>query len=294
MAERERLGDMPVVTAGNGGSWRQRLWLQPPFAGLWAGRDAFAAVDALDGEVFRQRDGRRTFRCEIGGRGYFVKIHHGIGWGEIVKNLLVGRAPILGAGNEWQAIHRLTAIGIDTMRAVAFGQRGWNPARRHSFLITEELAPTISLEDFCREWAHQPPPTALKHALIRRVADMAGRMHRAGVNHRDFYLCHFLLHLEPQPTAQNLKLSLIDLHRAQSRTQVPRRWRDKDLAGLYFSALGIGLTQHDFLRFLRVYFARPLRAFLREEAPLLRHLAQEGRRLQAKYARKNREFGEDW
>ncbi len=294
MAERERPGDMAVVTAGNGGSWRQQLWLQPPFAGLWAGQDAFVAVDALDGEVFRQRDGRRTFRCEIGGRGYFVKIHHGIGWGEIVKNLLVGRAPILGAGNEWQAIHRLTAIGIDTMRAVAFGQRGWNPARRHSFLITEELAPTISLEDFCREWAHQPPPAALKHALIRRVADMAGRMHRAGVNHRDFYLCHFLLHLEPQPSAQNLKLSLIDLHRAQSRTQVPRRWRDKDLAGLYFSALGIGLTQRDFLRFLRVYFARPLRAILREEAPLLRHLAQEGRRLQAKYARKNREFGEDW
>lgn len=294
MAERARPGDMAVVTAGNGGSWRQQLWLQPPFAELWAGRDAFAAVDALDGEVFRQRDGRRTFRCEIGGCGYFVKIHHGIGWGEIVKNLLVGRAPILGAGNEWQAIHRLTAIGIDTMRAVAFGQRGWNPARRHSFLITEELAPTISLEDFCREWAHQPPPTALKHALIRRVADMAGRMHRAGVNHRDFYLCHFLLHLEPQPTAQNLKLSLIDLHRAQSRTQVPRRWRDKDLAGLYFSALGIGLTQRDFLRFLRAYFARPLRAILREEAPLLRHLAQEGRRLQAKYARKNREFGEDW
>ncbi|GAB1367692.1 lipopolysaccharide core heptose(I) kinase RfaP [Azonexus hydrophilus] len=294
MAERERPGDMAVVTAGNGGSWRQQLWLQPPFAGLWAGQDAFVAVDALDGEVFRQRDGRRTFRCEIGGRGYFVKIHHGIGWGEIVKNLLVGRAPILGAGNEWQAIHRLTAIGIDTMRAVAFGQRGWNPARRHSFLITEELAPTISLEDFCREWAHQPPPAALKHALIRRVADMAGRMHRAGVNHRDFYLCHFLLHLEPQPTAQNLKLSLIDLHRAQSRTQVPRRWRDKDLAGLYFSALGIGLTQRDFLRFLRVYFARPLRAILREEAPLLRHLARESQRLQAKYARKNREFGEDW
>lgn len=294
MAERARPGDMAVVTAGNGGSWRQQLWLQPPFAGLWAGQDAFVAVDALDGEVFRQRDGRRTFRCEIGGCGYFVKIHHGIGWGEIVKNLLVGRAPILGAGNEWQAIHRLTAIGIDTMRAVAFGQRGWNPARRHSFLITEELAPTISLEDFCREWAHQPPPTALKHALIRRVADMAGRMHRAGVNHRDFYLCHFLLHLEPQPTAQNLKLSLIDLHRAQSRTQVPRRWRDKDLAGLYFSALGIGLTQRDFLRFLRVYFVRPLRAILREEAPLLRHLAREGQRLQAKYARKNREFGEDW
>jgi heptose I phosphotransferase len=30
---------------------------------------------------------------------------------------------------------------------------------------------------------------------------MAGRMHRGGVNHRDFYICHFLLHLDPAPTS---------------------------------------------------------------------------------------------
>lgn len=82
-----------MVTAGNDSSWRQQLCCARRFAGLWAGQDAFVAVDALDGEVLRQRDGRRTFRCEIGGRGYFVKIHHGIGWGEIVKNLLVGARP---------------------------------------------------------------------------------------------------------------------------------------------------------------------------------------------------------
>ena len=39
---------------------------------------------------------------------------------------------------------------------------------------------------------------------------------------------------------------------------------------------------------------RPGLALAGDEAPLLRHLAQEGRSLQAKYARKNREFGEDW
>ena len=106
----------------------------------------------------------------------------------------------------------------------------------------------------------------MKRALIRSVAGMARRMHGGGVNHRDFYICHFLLHLDPAPTAENLKLSLIDLHRAQIREQTPRRWRDKDLASLYFSALDIGLTRCDRLRFLRGYFDRPLRLVLLDEA----------------------------
>lgn len=265
---------------------RDELSLAPPFDRLWAGQDAFAAVDRLEGEVFRELDGRRTFRTEVEGRGYFVKIHRGVGWGEIFKNLVSLRLPVLGAGNEWRAIRRLEELGVDTMRAVAYGRRGANPAREHSFIVTEELAPTVSLEDFCRGWPGTPPAPALKRALIRRVAAMVGAMHRGGVNHRDCYLCHFLLHLDPAPSAAALKLSLIDLHRAQIRAQTPRRWRDKDLAGLYFSALEIGLTQRDRLRFLRDYFARPLREILRDEQALLAHLHAEGERLLAKYRRK--------
>lgn len=265
---------------------RDELMLAPPFDSLWAGQDAFVAVDRLEGPVFRELDGRRTFRTEVAGCGYFVKIHHGVGWGEIVKNLVSLRLPVLGAGNEWRAIRRLEALGVDTMRAVAYGRRGVNPAREHSFIVTEELAPTISLEDFCRDWPTQPPAPALKHALIRRVAEMAGRMHRGGVNHRDFYICHFLLHLDPVPRADALKLSLIDLHRAQIRSTTPRRWRDKDLASLYFSALEIGLTKRDFLRFLRDYFARPLREVLPAERSLLEQLQREGARLQLRYLRK--------
>ncbi|WP_374324133.1 lipopolysaccharide core heptose(I) kinase RfaP [Azonexus sp.] len=265
---------------------RDELSLASPFDSLWAGQDAFAAVDRLEGEVFRELDGRRTFRTEVAGRGYFVKIHRGVGWGEIVKNLVSLRLPVLGAGNEWRAIRRLEELGVDTMRAVAYGRRGANPAREHSFIVTEELAPTVSLEDYCREWPGTPPAPALKRALIHRVAAMVGKMHRGGVNHRDCYLCHFLLHLDPAPSAAALKLSLIDLHRAQIRAQTPRRWRDKDLAGLYFSALEIGLTQRDWLRFLRDYFARPLREVLRDEQALLAHLHAEGERLLAKYHRK--------
>lgn len=260
------------------------IYLEEPLRSLWTGQDPFAAAEALQGKVLRALEGRRTLRTEIDGCGYYVKIHRGIGWGEIFKNLLSGRLPVLGAGNEWCALERLMVLGVDTMRTVAFGERGGNPARRHSFIITEELAPTVSLEDFCRDWPQQPPSPVLKRALIRRVAEMARRMHGGGVNHRDFYICHFLLHLPVDASAP--RLSLIDLHRAQVRTSTPRRWRDKDLAALFFSALDIGLTKRDFLRFLKIYFARPLRTLVRDEGALLEYLERESARLMARYQRK--------
>ncbi len=274
----------PASTAARDAS--ASLFLDEPFRSLWQGRDPFEAVEALQGEVFRELEGRRTLRTELGGRAYFVKIHRGVGWREIVKNLLSLRLRVLGARTEWRAIGRLEQLGVATMRAVAFGERGRNPARRHSFIITEALAPTVSLEDFCRDWPAQPPPPALKRALIERVADMARRMHEGGMNHRDFYLCHFLLHTAPAPTANALRLSLIDLHRSQVRPRTPRRWRDKDLAGLYFSTLDIGLTRRDLLRFLRAYFAAPLRDTLRREASLLRRLTQRAEKLHRRYLRK--------
>ncbi len=263
-----------------------KLVLHEPFKSLWDGCDAFVEVEALQGEVFRELEARRTLRTEVEGRGYFVKIHRGVGWGEIFKNWSTLKSPVLGADQEWEAIAALTAAGVPTMTAVAYGERGANPATRHSFIITEELAPTISLEDFSQDWSSHPPPVALKRALIHRVADMTGRMHRAGVNHRDCYICHFLLHTDTPPTPDNLRLSLIDLHRAQVRDKVPRRWRDKDLSGLYFSALNIGLTERDKLRFLRTYFQRPLRRIITEEAVLLGMLERKAARLRARFERK--------
>lgn len=260
-------------------------FLAEPFASLWAGQDIFAAAEALQGEVFRELEGRRTLRTELDGRGFFVKIHRGIGWGEIIKNLLNAKLPVLGARNEYQAIERLHQAKVATMTTVAYAERGSNPAKQHSFIITEELAPTISLEDYCMDWPQQPPSFAIKKALVERVADMTGAMHRAGVNHRDCYICHFLLHTDKPMQADDFRLSLIDLHRAQTRTQTPKRWRNKDLAALYFSALDIGLTRRDKLRFLRAYFQQPLRQILRDEAKLLSWLEQKADKL---YARKQR------
>ena len=262
-----------------------KLMLAEPFKSLWAGRDAFTEVEALKGEVYRELEARRTLRTEVDGRGFFVKIHRGIGWGEIFKNLITAKLPVLGAGQEWKAIQRLQEVGVPTMTAVAYGEKGGNPADQHSFIVTEELAPTISLEDFSIDWVKQPPPPALKRALIAEVARMTGMMHRAGVNHRDCYICHFLLHTDKPVTADDFKLSVIDLHRAQTRRAITPRWRNKDLAALYFSALDIGLTRRDKLRFLQGYFQKPLREILLKEATLLTWLDKKADKL---YQRKVR------
>lgn len=262
-----------------------KLILDEPFKSLWAGRDAFTEVEGLEGEVYRELEARRTLRTEVNGRGYFVKIHRGVGWCEIFKNLLTAKLPVLGAGQEWKAIQRLRAIGVATMTAVAYGEKGSNPADQHSFIVTEELAPTVSLEDFSVDWLKNPPQPALKRALIAEVARMTGMMHRGGVNHRDCYICHFLLHTDKPVTPDDFKLSVIDLHRAQTRPTITRRWRNKDLAALYFSALDIGLTRRDKLRFLKGYFQRPLRQILGEEAGLLGWLEGKASKL---YDRKQR------
>jgi hypothetical protein len=89
-----------------------KLYLAEPFASLWKGKDPFTEVEKLQGEVYRELEGRRTLRTEVAGCGYFVKIHRGIGWGEIFKNLLSARLPVLGAGQEWRAIRRLTEVGV--------------------------------------------------------------------------------------------------------------------------------------------------------------------------------------
>lgn len=249
------------------------LELRDDLAAAWRGRDAFAAARAQQGQVFRDKEGRRTLRFEIDGRGYFLKLHQGVGWGEIIKNLLQMRLPVIGASNEYLAIRALEKLSIDTLSVAGYGRRGIDPATQLSFLVTDELVAVESLEDFCGRWPQQPPPFALKRALILRLADISRRLHAGGINHRDYYLCHFLLDVATPVTAANLgahPLYLMDLHRAQIRARVPRRWQVKDLGGLYYSALHVGLTRRDVLRFVRAYRDRPLREILRDELPFWR------------------------
>ncbi len=232
------------------------LYLREDFQKAWNGKDPFQEVEKLDGRVFRAVKSRRTFRFEMNGKAFFAKIHHGVGWLEILKNLTQFKSTITGAGNEYAALIKLHELGIDTMTPCAFGSRGINPANQDSFIITDELTNTISLEDFCRNWKKTPPSPRLKHAMIKKIGQVSSIMHSNGLNHRDFYICHFLLDIadgEQNVNPARLKAYLIDLHRAQLRPHTPRRWRVKDIAGIWFSAMDIGLSQRDILRFISFY-----------------------------------------
>ena len=259
--------------------------LAPEFAAAWKGRDPFEAVSELEGEVFRKVKSRRTFRFEFGGNGYFAKIHHGVGWREIIKNWLMGKRPVLGAQNEYNALALLHRVGVDTMTSRAYGCRGRNPARIESFLITAELKDMTSLEDFCRNWPENRPAPRLRHALNRRLAMMVKGMHDAGLNHRDCYLCHFLL--DNATCADELPcLYVIDLHRAEIRKRVPYRYRVKDTAGICFSAMDIGLTRNDRFRFMKIYSGKTLRDTLREDAGFWRAVESAATKLYNKELRR--------
>lgn len=257
------------------------IYLSPEFEQAWAGKDPFTEAFRLDGEVFRAVKTRRTFRFELNGKSYFAKVHYGIGWAEISKNLIQFKKPVVGARNEYAAIRKLESLGVATMKVAAFGERGRNPAKIESFIITEELVDTVSLEDFCRDWKTNPPPFELKQKLIRYLAEVSRTLHRNGVNHRDYYICHFLLDMSA--LQQNrIKAPLIDMHRAQLRNKTPRRWAVKDAAGLYFSAMNTGLTRRDLYRFMKIYSGTTLRETLRSDAGFWRAVDRTAERLYAR------------
>lgn len=244
---------------------------------FFSGDKAFDAIMALEGDVFRSLGGRRTLRFTRGAKNYFAKLHYGVGWKEILKNLFQLRLPILGAKTEKRAIERLHELGVATMSVAGFGWRGWNPARRQSFIITDELQDTLSLEDYCRSWVRQSPSFQLKKALIEKLAEISRTLHLNGVNHRDFYICHFLLQvnsLKEPVDPENPVLYLIDLHRVQIRRRTPKRWVVKDLAALLFSSLDLELTSRDYLRFVRAYRGGSLRRIFSEEGRFWRKVAR--------------------
>jgi hypothetical protein len=269
------------------------IWCRDDFRKLLRGKDDFEDIMGITGEVYREVPGRRTLRFTRDGKAYFLKAHSGVGWREISKNLLSFRLPVIGARNEWHGIHFLQRLGIDTMCIVAYGLSGRNPARRRSFIVTEEIPATITMEEYCGQWNTNPPKThshiRFKRWLIKKTAEIARTMHRNGANHRDFYLCHFLLKIDgplDNPVPEKTDVYVIDLHRVQLRRRTPTRWLVKDIASLYYSGMNIGLTQRDLFRFMKVYDDKSLRQIFDSKYQFWRRVANRAVNLHDRERRK--------
>ena len=224
---------------------------------LFSSDDLILEAKNIEGEVYRQYANRVTKKIRHKNLNYFLKFHGPVGWKEIIKNIVLFKLPIVGAKQEFLALSRMQSLGIKGPKIKSYYSRGINPSNRSSFLITEELKDTISLEDFLLAGKHKDLSFLKKNKLINAIAEITRELHKSGINHRDLYLCHF--HIDTHTDFDSIELFLIDLHRAQIRNEVPERWLVKDIGGLYHSAIQFGLTERDCYRFLMIYFDCSLR-----------------------------------
>ena len=181
------------------------------------------------------------------------------------------------ARKEFDAISALSAANVPCPGAVAYGERS-NSKEVESFLITEALDGYIQLEKMVFDFAPplSEPMLKKKRALIKEVAMLAARLHKAGFNHKDLYLTHILAKFDK---LSGYSLKLIDLQRVERRASGRRRWLVKDISALnYSSPVGI-ITRTDRLRFFKAYVGSP--TLSRTDRAFIKSVVQKTERIAA-------------
>lgn len=261
------------------------MWLREDLIPLIDNRDPFEVAANLEGQIFRNVANRKTVRFTYQKKNYFIKLHFATGWKEIIKNLVELRLPVVSALSEYSAIRHCERHGINTMAVAGVYKQGISPASCRSFLITDELNGMVDLEMLAAKWEKFIDSFKTKRRLIKAVAKLTSAMFNSGMNHRDYYICHLML--KTDTLHDNMpKLYLIDLHRAQIRKKVPRRWLIKDLAGLYFSTMDLPLTRQDYFYFLREFTDMPPKNALRNQTLLWKKVQKKAKALYRKELQK--------
>ena len=184
------------------------------------------------------------------------------------------------ASAECHAIRELANSGVSTPHLVACGERWGTLFERRSFLVTEEIADSQSLErrlPACFDKTMTPTVLRARRKFIRRLAEFIRRFHETGYRHRDLYLSHIFC-------SETEEFCLIDLARA-TRPFLQRRFQVKDIAQLHYSSPGRHFSRTDRLRFYRTYTGRRklqsrdkafLRSVARKAASMVRHNVKHG------------------
>jgi len=184
------------------------------------------------------------------GRKLYLKRHTKTKFLDSLKELLRYGKPTSNAGLEWNAISELRNYGIQTMPALAMGEKFklkfWE---KQSFLLTEEIKNGVSVEKILE--ANPVLSFNVRRKLAERIGKIARKLHQAGFVHRDFYLGHFYVVGELN---KDYQLHLIDLQRIMPGAKIFNRWSLKDISALYFSSLPLKeISRTDRLRFLFNY-----------------------------------------
>lgn len=206
------------------------------------------------------KQGRSTARVRFdspwGPLSVYLKRHHRLSWFERLAALVQPSGHHTPASAEWAHLQRARRLGLRVPDVVAAGERIGPWGELQSYLMVAELSGCEAMHEAIPQLARSLPTERferLKRELITEMIEHTVRLHRAGLFHKDLYLCHFFL--DPAPgLGAGERLSLIDLHRLGEHPYTAARWRWKDLGQLLFSSFDVeGITDRDRLRFWNLY-----------------------------------------
>jgi heptose I phosphotransferase len=179
------------------------------------GLDADAVFDHPDIKVWRSIPERENATLDAEYHGQPIRLH-------------IKRYRGAGADEEARAIRTLDEARVPTVPLV-----GWGAVQDgRSFVITEDLAGYEAADKLIESGANFDP-------LLQPTADLAAKLHGAGLHHRDLYLCHFFVKRDDP-----MDVRLIDAARVArlSNFLTRQRWIKKDLAQFWYSTLALPIT----------------------------------------------------
>ena len=162
-----------------------------------------------------------------------------------LKNWLAHRKRAAMMSYDLTPAENLLKLGINTPKTICYGSEFHGLFEKRSFIITEKIPDSQSLETQLPECFSSENPRE-KKIFINSLAEFIRKFHDTGFRHRDLYLCHIFY-------SQSGRFTLIDLHRCFRPKFRSSRFRLKDLAQLYYSAPGKIISKTDRLRFYLRY-----------------------------------------
>jgi len=224
---------------------------------------------------FHAKQGRSTARVVFHGASgplsVYLKRHDRLPWRSRLAALIDPGGRHTPGAAEWSHLERVRALGIAVPEVVAAGERIGPWGRLQSFLMIADLVGCEPLHEAIPALVRRRDPRTFaswKRALIAAMAEITATLHRADLFHKDLYLCHFFV--DPERHADEMRLTLIDLHRLGQHPRWPERWRRKDLGQLLYSTYGVeGIDDRDRLRFWKHYRAHLGLRRLRRQARMI-------------------------
>lgn len=212
-----------------------------------------------------ERSTQRVFLHDENGEQIecYIKRYSKIPLREKLKNILCFKPFAFDAFHEFKAISTFLEHGIDTMQPIAAASGPDGSSINLTLGIqncTRASDLFAALEDRKR-----------RHHLTEAIGSLAGKMHRNGLAHQDFYLVHLFVR-----ESKNDRLFVIDLQRVLMRRRLALRWRVKDLAQILFAGHKF-ISFGDKGRFWRAYCAEAGENFYRNRKLIRKIIAKASR-----------------